>query len=117
VTALDAEELAQQVVDELSERQAGDITVVDVSNVSGFADRFVIGTAGNARQMNAIIESLEKRLDPLHVQLRRREGDGDSGWVLLDYGDVVVHLFGPEERGFYDLEGLWGRNAPVVKFQ
>src|SRR6266540_915040 len=103
---LDAAEVEQQIVDELAERQAADITVVDVSKVAGFADRFVIGTVTSARQMNAVIDALDERLGREGVRARRREGETDSGWVLLDFGDVIVHLFGPEERSFYDLEGL-----------
>lgn len=113
---LDAEELTQRIVDELSERQAGDITVVDISNVAAFADRFVIATAGNIRQMRALIDAIDEQLKQVQVTIRRREGEPDSGWVLLDLGDVIVHLFGPEERTFYNLEGLWGREAPVVRF-
>lgn len=115
--ALDVDELVEQLVDELSERQAEDITVVDVSKVAGFADRFVIGTVGSVRQMNAVIDALDERLGKHGVNLRRREGDADSGWVLLDFNDVIVHLFGAEERSFYNLEGLWGKSAPVVRFQ
>jgi ribosome-associated protein len=90
---------------------------VDVSKVAGFADRFVIGTVTSIRQMNAVIDALDERLGKQGIHVRRREGEADSGWVLLDYGDVIVHLFGPEERAFYNLEGLWGRIAPVVRFQ
>lgn len=107
----------QEIVDELSERQAEDITVVDISKVAGFADRFVIGTVLSERQMNAVIDALDERLRKQDVRLRRREGDSDAGWVLLDFNDVIVHLFGPEERAFYNLEGLWGKSAPVVRFQ
>jgi ribosome-associated protein len=107
----------QEIVDELSERQAEDITVVDISKVAGFADRFVIGTVLSERQMNAVIDALDERLRGQDVRLRRREGDSDAGWVLLDFNDVIVHLFGPEERAFYNLEGLWGKSAPVVRFQ
>lgn len=114
---LDTEEITQELVDELSERQAEDITTIDVSQVASFADRFVIATAGSARQMNAVIDALDERLGKAGVHVRQREGDSDSGWVLLDFGGVLVHLFGPEERAFYDLEGLWGKTAPLVRFQ
>ena len=114
---LETEALVQEIVDELSERQAEDITVVDISKVAGFADRFVIGTVLSERQMNAVIDAIDERLRRQDVRLRRREGDSDAGWVLLDFSDVVVHLFGPEERAFYNLEGLWGKSAPVVRFQ
>ena len=114
---LETDELVQDVVDELSERQAEDIAVVDISQVAAFADRFVIGTVLSERQMNAVIEAVDERLAKQGVRMRRREGESDSGWVLLDYNDVIVHLFGPEERGFYNLEGLWGKTAPIVRYQ
>jgi ribosome-associated protein len=77
----------------------------------------VIGTVLSERQMNAVIDALDERLRAHDVRVRRREGDSDAGWVLLDFSDVIVHLFGPEERAFYNLEGLWGKAAPVVRFQ
>ena len=90
---------------------------MDISKVAGFADRFVIATATSVRQMNALIDALDDDLRGDGVRIRRREGEVDSGWVLLDIGDVIVHLFGPEEREFYNLETLWGKDAPVVRFQ
>lgn len=115
--SLETDALVQEIVDELSERQVEDVTVVDISKVAGFADRFVIGTVLSERQMNAVIDALAERLRGYDVRMRRREGDADSGWVLLDFNDVIVHLFGPEERTFYNLEGLWGKSAPLVRFQ
>jgi ribosome-associated protein len=109
--------VVEAVVDELAERQVEDVTVVDISKVAGFADRFVIGTVLSERQMNAVIDAIDERLRGGGVRLRRREGESGSGWVLLDFNDVIVHLFGPEERAFYDLEELWGKSAPVVRFQ
>jgi ribosome-associated protein len=112
----DAAELAQQVVDGLSERQVEDIALIDVSKVSDFTDFFVIGTAGNERQMKAVIDALDRDLSQDGVRLRTREGAAESGWVLLDFGDVIVHLFSPQARAFYRLDELWGCSAPVVRF-
>jgi len=117
VRVLDVEDVTQRIVDELSEQQAEDVTVIDVSKVAAFADRFVIATVGSVRQMNAMIDAFDEKLKPEGIVIRRREGEPDSGWVLLDMNDVVVHLFGPEERDFYNLESLWGKTAPVVRFQ
>jgi len=86
--------------------------------VSLIADYFVIATAANERQANAILRDLSEKLieeygrKPIHT-----EGKPDSGWVLLDFGDVIVHIFSPTERAFYDLEKLWSAATPVVRLQ
>jgi ribosome-associated protein len=90
--------------------------LLELARVSSLADYFVIATAGSTRQLNALVSALDQELDPSLPGMRRSEGTPDSGWILLDYGDVVVHLFSPEQRAFYDLEGLWRRSAPIVRF-
>jgi ribosome-associated protein len=85
--------------------------------VASFADYFVIASAGSTRQMDAILESVAELLEPEGVRPLGREGESESGWVLLDYGDVIVHLFAPEERAYYDLEGLWSTAVSVVRLQ
>ena len=116
-TRLDSADIAQRLVDTLSDRQAEDITQIDISKVSTFADYFVIATAGNVRQMNALIDTLDREMKQAGVEMGSKEGDPESGWVLLDFVDVIVHLFSQEQREFYDLEGLWSRSAPLVRFQ
>ena len=87
---------------------------MDLREVSLIADYFVIANASNERLLNAIAEHIRdelkerQKLYPLRV-----EGRGDSGWVLMDYGNVVIHLFDPDMRDYYDLEGLW-RDANVL---
>lgn len=108
-------ELAQRIVDELSDKQVEDLALIDISKVSGFADYMIVGTADNPRQLRAATDALDVDLG-MGERLRAREGTADSGWLLLDYGDVVVHLFNAESRRFYRLEDLWGRNAPVTRF-
>jgi ribosome-associated protein len=111
--------LAHAIIDLLSDRQASDIVLLEITQVSSLADYFVIATATSTRQLNGLIQALDEdlHLDEARPRPRRIEGTADSGWVLIDYGDVVVHLFAPEERAFYDLEGLWSRSVPVVRFQ
>jgi ribosome-associated protein len=116
-TRLDSADIAQHLVDTLSDRQAEDITQIDISKVSTFADYFVIATAGNVRQMNALIDTLDREMKQAGVEMGSQEGDPESGWILLDFEDVIVHLFSREQREFYDLEGLWSRSAPLVRFQ
>jgi ribosome-associated protein len=113
----DPSALAQAIVDILSDRQATDIALLDIAHVSTIADYFVIATGTSVRQLNALVDALDEGLREISARPRRVEGTAESGWILIDYGDVVVHLFGPEERRFYDLDGLWSRSVPVVRFQ
>ena len=98
-------------------KQAQDIVVLDVSRLIVITDHFVICTATSTRQIRTVVEEIERVLkEQLGVRAVRREGEGDGGWWLLDYIDVVVHVFGPEERAYYDLERLW-RDAPRVAWE
>jgi ribosome-associated protein len=90
---------------------------MDISKVSSFTDYFVLATATNPRQMNALIDSLQRDLRGDGVRPLRTEGAPDSGWVLLDFGDAIVHLFSPDERTYYNLEGLWAQGVSVVHIQ
>ena len=91
--------------------------LLDIRNVAMFADYFVIASARTSRQIDAILASLDEEFKENKIKPLGREGLPDSGWVLLDYGDVVVHIFAPEERAYYDLEGLWHAAKPVVRIQ
>ena len=110
--------MAQTIVDALSEHQAEDIVMLDISQISSFSDYFVIATAQNARHMDALINLFDKDLANQGIDALRREGTSDSGWILVDFGAVIVHLFTAKDRAFYDLEGLWSRaGVPAVRFQ
>ncbi len=114
---LQADELARRIIEVLSDKQAEDILLLDIRNVASFADYFVIASAPTVRQIQAILEAVDEELGGNGVKPMGHEGKPDSGWVLLDYGDVIVHLFAPQERAFYDLEGLWHTGTPVVRIQ
>ncbi len=85
--------------------------------MASFADYFVLASGQTVRQLKAMLESVDEGLSPDGMEPMGREGDVSSGWVLLDYGDVIVHLFGKDERTYYDLEGLWHDATPVVRLQ
>jgi len=96
---------------------ATDIVLLDIRKISTFADYFVLCTAESTRQINAIAEEIEHVLKQEGERPVHREGTANSGWVLLDYGDVVIHTFAPEERKFYNLEEFWSAASTVVRIQ
>ena len=114
---LEPADLAREVVDLLADRQAEDVVLLDLRKVAPFADYFVIATATNPRHMRALVETLSKELRQETRGSGHQEGDADSGWVLIDYGAVIVHLFSPELRDHYALEELWRAATPVVRIQ
>lgn len=104
----DAIDLARDACGAADEKQATDLRILDVSELLGLVDLFVIAGARTDRQLKAVAESVENQLREIHGRRPlRREGTPESGWMLLDYGDVVCHLFDEEQRGFYLLERLW----------
>jgi ribosome-associated protein len=114
---LEGTTLARRIVDLLADRQAEDILLLDIGKVTVFADYFVIASAPTVRQMQALCDAINLELAKDGISAHGREGAPASGWVLLDLGDVIVHIFGPDERHFYDLEGLWQQATPVVRIQ
>jgi ribosome-associated protein len=115
--ALDSLEVGRLAVEVAVDKQASDIVMLDVRKVVSLADYFVICTAETARQINALVDGIEEAFVKAGIGHRRREGTTESGWILLDYGDVIVHIFAPEERDYYRLERLWRDATPVVQIQ
>jgi ribosome-associated protein len=99
-----------------ADKQATDVVILDVSELIVITDQFVICSAGSERQLKTVVEAVEEAGRALGVRPLRREGEDGAGWWLLDYVDVVVHVFGEEERAYYDLERLW-RDAPRVEWR
>ena len=95
------------------DKKAADIRVLDIQKISIIADFFIICSGGSTPQVHAIVENIQELLEKEGVITAHREGFREGNWVLLDYGDVVVHVFRESERQFYNLERLWG-DAPVV---
>ncbi|MEF3121974.1 ribosome silencing factor [Kocuria flava] len=95
-------------------KQAHDIVALDVSDALGITDAFLVASASNERLVNAVVDEIEEKLiEQLDLRPLRREGRSEGRWVLLDYGDVVIHVQHDEDRAFYALERLW-RDSPVV---
>lgn len=114
---LDTAQLAKVAVDSASDKKASDILLLDIRDVTVIADYFVICSGSNTRQIQAIAEAIDEALGGQGTQLLRREGSADSGWLLLDFGAIIVHIFGPKEREYYRLERLWHEAKTVVYLQ
>jgi len=100
-------EIAYFAAEELDTRKALDITIIDIAEKSGFADYFVIASATSLRQLSALSDNLEDKLASEDILPHHIEGKGDSGWILLDYGDIVINLFTVEQRDHYNIEKIW----------
>ena len=105
------------IVDAVSERLGSDIVLLDMRDVSLLADYFVLCNAESSPQFQAILDEVETEAKRTGARILHVEGERDSGWVLLDYGSVVLHVFDPELRAYYDLEGLWKKAKLVVRIQ
>ncbi len=110
-------DIARRVVEAASDKQAIDIVLLDTQGVCSFADYFVICSGDSNRQIDAIREEIEHALKKEGVLLHHYEGGRDSGWLLLDYGSVVIHIFAPVERDYYQLDKLWSKAPTLVRIQ
>jgi ribosome-associated protein len=109
-----ARELVNVAARAASDKLAEEIVAFDVSEQLVITDAFVLCSASNDRQVRAIVDEIEDKLREVGARPIRREGERDGRWVLLDYGDIVVHVQHAEERQFYALERLW-RDCPTIE--
>ena len=114
---LEAIEVARKAVEAASDKQAMDIVLLDTRGVCSFADYFVICSGDSERQLKTIYEEIEHILKREGVLPHHHEGTVDSGWLLLDFGEVIVHIFASIEREYYQLDKLWSRASTVVRIQ
>jgi ribosome-associated protein len=102
-----SKELTKLAVAALEDRKAEDVTVIDISEISPIADYFIIANGTNESQVRALVDNVEETLGKAGYEVKQREGYGLGSWVLLDFGDIIVHVFDRENRVFYDLERIW----------
>ncbi len=112
---LESVEIAKKAVEAALDKQAVDILMLDIGQIACFADYFVICSAESDRQIRAICDDMGEVLKREGIKLYHREGSEDSGWVLLDFGPVIVHVFATPQREYYEIEKLWGEATPVVR--
>jgi len=100
-------ELAKTACHALSEKKAEELRVIDISEISPLADYFIIATGENNNQIQAMVDAVEEELAKTGHMAKQIEGNRNSTWILMDYSDIIVHIFSKEDRLFYDLEKIW----------
>ena len=110
-------DLARRIVELAEDKKAADIVLLDLGELTTLADAFVICSGGSERQISAIADGIIEGLKDERVKPIGREGTSESHWVLIDYGSVIVHVFTPPERDYYQLEKHWGEARVIVRVQ
>ncbi|MDF2588417.1 MAG: hypothetical protein K0S41_2258 [Anaerocolumna sp.] len=112
-----SKEMARLAYNALDEKKGEDIKVIEIGDISVIADYFIIANGTNASQVSALVDSVQETLGRQGVEPKRIEGVRSASWILLDYGDMVVHVFSKEDRLFYDLERIWRDGKTISKEQ
>lgn len=110
-----SKQMAKIAYEALEDRKGEDIVVMEISDISVIADYLVISNGTNSNQVTALVDSVEEHLSKSGFEPKRIEGIGNTNWVLMDYGDIIVHVFSKEDRLFYDLERIWRDGKTVDK--
>jgi ribosome-associated protein len=113
----DSIDVARRAVEIAEEQQGSDVLLLDITGLTTFSDYFVIVSAETTRQINALTDAITGGLKAVGGRLHHQEGVASSGWVLLDYSDVIVHVFSSEERDRYRLEQAWSEAVTLVRVQ
>ena len=111
----DAKKMALMAVDALDDKKANDISIIDIEKISTLADYFIIASGTNRNQVQAMCDEVDERLGKAGFEPKHIEGYNSANWILLDYGDIVIHLFDEENRLFYDLERIWRDGIKIEK--
>lgn len=102
-----SKEYCKLAVSALEERKAEDIRIIDIREISPVADYFIIANGNNQPQLQAMRDACDEVLYKAGLQKKQVEGNSSSTWILMDYGDIIIHIFSKEDRLFYDLERIW----------
>ena len=110
---MDAKEMAKLAVAALEDKKAVDVKVIDIEKISTLADYFIIASGTNRSQVQAMSEAVEEELQKHNIHPKNVEGYQSANWILMDYGDIVLHIFDEENRLFYDIERIWKDGSPA----
>lgn len=116
---MESKEMTKLTIRALEDKKAEDIRIIDISEVSVLADYFIIASGSNRSQIQAMTDHVDEVLGRAGAARRQIEGYESAGWVLMDYSDIIVHIFDQENRLFYDLERIWrdGKSIDPAEFQ
>lgn len=111
-------EYLSQIINAIEDKKGDDISVIDISDVSVIADYFVIANGSNQNQIQRIADEVEEKMHKSGLTLKQIEGYNTANWILMDFNDIIVHIFNKENRLFYDLERIWadGNKIPLTEF-
>lgn len=110
-------DVARRLINALEDKKAEDILLLDIRNVSTFADYFIISTGTSDRMLDALSDTVLRTAREDFQLHGKPEGHSAAGWLLVDFGDIVVHLFSPEQRDYYQLEELWEQGKVLLRLQ
>jgi ribosome-associated protein len=113
----DSKQLVKLAYEALDEKKGEDIQIIEIKDFSIIADYFIIANGTNASQVDALVNSVRERLGRIGTEPKRIEGVRSASWILMDYGDLVVHVFSKEDRLFYNLERIWRDGKTISKDQ
>ena len=110
-----AKEMTRLALEALEDKKAEDIRIIDISEVSVVADYFIIASGSNRSQIQTLTDNVEEKLGRAGYPVKHIEGYGSANWILMDFGDIIVHIFDRENRLFYDLERIWRDGKTIDK--
>lgn len=112
---MNSNEAAKIIYNSLLDKKGLDIKIIDIKSISVLADYLIITGGTNKNQVQTLADDVQKQMSAQNLSVRHVEGYNSANWILLDYGDIIVHIFNQEDRLFYDLERLWkdGKDVPV----
>ncbi len=111
----ESKKMAKIAVDALEDKKAQDLTILDISGVSVIADYFIIASGSNRNQVQAMADNAEEELGRAGYEPKQIEGYQSANWILMDYKDIILHIFSEEDRSFYDLERIWRDGKQISK--
>lgn len=111
----ESKKMALLTIEALEDKKAGDVTIIDISEISVLADYFIIADGKNRNQVQAMADNVEESLGRAGYLPKQIEGYQSANWILMDYKDIIVHVFSEEDRAFYDLERIWRDGKQISK--